>query len=202
MDKTNATISYASSFKNFSLDHDRIREFLKLRRTFVADRTSLAKLVVDVAEVIGVDANFVLTLLKLEVGYPVDYEVYRSTMRGGANNAYVGVSQMYDHFWTDVRKHFAYAGTLPAKKEDTTLEMQLIAPFLYAERYKDGLIRQQYPFSPAVIYTAHQQGGPSVGRDSFGTSSIAGRQSGVSVRVVNEVKRFSKTKRPMEPVWI
>lgn len=202
MDKINATHVYQSSFNNFKLDHDAIRRLLRERRTYVADASVLRGIAVNVATVLNVEPEFLMTLLKLEVGFPTDYSVYRSTMRGGANNAYIGVTQMYNDFWTDVRQHYKYTAELPADKESTSLEMQLVAPFLYAERYRQGLIRQQYPFSPAVIYAAHQQGGPSVGLDSFGTRPIAGDQSGPSVRVVSEVKRFNRSKQAMRPVYL
>lgn len=202
MAKINVTQTHAASFRTFALDHDAIRRLLRERRTFVADAQTLRGLATNVANVIGVDSEFVIALLKLEVGYPDDYEIYRSTMRGGSGNIYVGVTQMYNAFWTDVRGHYKYSSELPSRKEDTTLEMQLVAPFLYAERYRDGLIRQGYPFSPAVIYAAHQQGGPTVGLNSFGASPIAGKQSGSSVRVVNEVKRYNRTKEPMRDVWL
>lgn len=198
----NATHVYDQSFASWSLDHQRIRDFIRNSRTFVANREDLQELARRAAIAVGVELEFILVVLKLEIGYPEDYSTYRSTMRGGANNAYIGVTQMYNDFWTDVRDHYRFSSELPVDKESTTLEMQLVAPFLYVERYKSGLMRQQYPLSPAVVYAAHQRGGPTVGLSSFGNQVITDKQSAPSLRVIRAVQKFNRDRQPMQPVYL
>lgn len=177
------------NFEDLNIDYVALAEVLRQRRTYVADVAGMRAIFTNLAASLGFSSEEIEQLCALEVGFPTDYSVYRSTMRGGANNHYVGPTQVGRDFWIDVRGHKP-ALNFPVNREDATLEMQIAAPFIYGDRYRSAMIDRNYPLTIPFLYALHQQG---VGAAAKGFPQIAGLQSKRSIPVVRSVQHFVRT---------
>lgn len=183
-------------FKDWAIDYVALAKVFTLRRSYVADIPTMRGIFANLADALGTTAEEIEKLCKLEVGFPTDYDLYRSSMRGGAGNHYVGPTQIGSDFWKDVITHKPSL-KLPANRVDATLEMQIAAPYIYADRYRKVMESKNYPFDVAFVYALHQQGS---GAATLGFPRIAGTQSKRSIPVVKSVQHFTRTGnyRPVE----
>lgn len=175
--------------KDWNIDYVELADVFNSSRSFVADVNAMRELFIVLSRPLGFTVQEIEQLCKLEVGFPTDYKVYRTTMRGGANNHYTGPTQVGKDFWFDVQT-FKPSLKLPVDRANATLEQQISAPFIYADRYRAALEKMGAPAAIEFIYALHQQG---VGAARAGFPRIAGVQSNRSIPVVKVVQHFNRT---------
>lgn len=177
----NVGVTLTSDLSEWVIDYKLAQDLSRTRTRTVASNAEIASLCEDVALCVGFDATVVATILALEYDFP-NRSMYRaSATRDDGSKTYRGITQASMPFWADVRdfaqkKGLKFRSTRP---EDGTLFEQIIAPFIYLDRYRGSVA--SHLVTPAMIYALHQQG-PGAARQQF--SSIVGSQSGRSVSVV------------------
>lgn len=120
---------------------------------------------------------------------PVEYSAQRGQKYHGLANVnrgaqiYIGVTQISFDFWTDVREKAAsYGVRLDAKWFDAPLFDQIVAPFIYFNRYKSYYSTTAI-LTPAMVYALHQQG-PNFIRKGLPLGGELGKQSGLTPTVL------------------
>lgn len=134
-----------------------------------------------------------------EYPHPGDWAASQARYRVGAQaNAntqrYIGITQISWGFWKDIRETAGMQSAriiLPAAWWEASLFWQIVAPFVYLDRY-----RSKFPvatvLTPAVVYALHQQG-PGGAEDQFNV--IIGKQSGKTPNVIKAAQHAMQGRR-------
>lgn len=178
-------------WNSWGINYSALKDALARNTLTVATVDELGQIMEAVAPALGVPVQVVQAVIQLECGWP-DHEGrkrtgYRSSMtRDDGSTNYRGVSQASKGFWLDVRQRLQQKGIeVPSSPEQASLAAQVIAPFVYADRYRripiNGNYLTDWPLTSGIIYSFHQQSLQGLG-NRF--SKVSGNQSGASTRVV------------------
>jgi len=170
------------------IDYAALNRLFKEETRTSVDANGLLEIMNKVAVCVNASEIVPQVIMNLECGWP-NRDRYVNTMpRDDGSMSYRGVSQAAIPFWTDVRDQLKGKGiTIPTRPENSTLAMQIASPFIYADKYRRTQIGSNrlsdWPLTPAVIYSFHQQ---SLGglKASFNPGKAIGSQSGASLQVV------------------
>jgi hypothetical protein len=183
-----------NTWDKWKIDYNALNVFVKSNQTKVADAKTLNDMARVLSPIVGAPVASIELLLGIECGYP-NRATYRSTMpRDDGSRTYIGITQVSTPFWTDVQRQVRDKGlgAWPSRF-DATLEQQMAAPFIYADKYRDtrnadtnDISLRDFPLSPALLYAFHQQSFGGL-RSKF--TKLKGVQSGVSVEVVKSAAR-------------
>lgn len=190
-------------WNSWGIDYPALKQVLARQQATFATVEELGKIMEAVAPALNVPVQAVQTVIHLECGWPDHIgrrnSGYRNSMpRDDGSTRYRGVSQASKDFWIDVSERLRQKGILVAGvPERATLAAQIIAPFVYADRYRRSPVNGKYltdwPLTPGIIYSFHQQSRQGLGN---GFSKIAGNQSGASSRVVLATGRMYRRSAP------
>lgn len=183
-----------NTWNKWKIDYRALGEFVASSKTKIADANTLNRIAQVLSPIVGAPVSAIELLLAIECGYPTR-STYRSTMpRDDGSRMYIGITQVSTGFWTDVQQQVRAKGLVawPSRMQ-ATLEQQMAAPFVYADKYRDtrngdtnDISLQDFPLSPALLYAFHQQSFGGL-RSKF--TKLKGVQSGVSVEVVKSAAR-------------
>lgn len=165
----------------WSIDYKLLRDLAKNRTRTVGSADEVWQLAQDVATAVNLDPQIVGVVLHFEYDFPARSTYRSAATRDDGSTTYRGITQASLPFWMDVRSHAASKGwnIRASRPENASLFEQIAAPFIYLDRYRKRVA--SHLFTPAMIYTLHQQG-PGAAANGF--ANVAGSQSGVSLRAV------------------
>lgn len=189
-----STVVPFNTWDKWKIDYQALSHLVASNRTKIADAATLKKMAQTLSPIVGAPVSAIELLLAIECGYP-NRSTYRSTMpRDDGSRLYIGITQVSTGFWTDVQRQVRAKGLVAwPNRMEATLEQQMAAPFIYADKYRNtrdddtnGISLQDFPLSPALLYAFHQQSFGGL-RSKF--TKLNGVQSGVSVEVVKSAAR-------------
>lgn len=190
-------------WNSWGIDYPALKRVLAQQTATFATVEELGEIMEAVAPALNVPVQAVQTVIHLECGWPDHIgrrsSGYRNSMpRDDGSTLYRGVSQASKAFWIDVSERLRQKGIdVAGVPERATLAAQIVAPFVYADRYRRSPVNGKYltdwPLTPGIIYSFHQQSRQGLGN---GFSKIAGNQSGVSSRVVLATGRMYRRSAP------
>lgn len=186
-----------NTWDKWKINYRALGEFVTTSTTKIADAATLRTMAEKLSPIVGAPVSAIELLLAIECGYP-SRNIYRTTMpRDDGSRRYIGITQISVPFWIDVQRQVRAKklANWPARLE-ATLEQQMAAPFIYADKYRDArtvdsgyISLEDFPLSPALLYAFHQQ---SFGGLKTRFSTLAGVQSGPSVQIVKAASRSYK----------
>lgn len=165
----------------WSIDYKLLRDLAKTRTRTVGSAEEVWQLAQDVAKAVGLEPQIVGVILHFEYDFPARTTYRSAATRDDGSLLYRGITQASMPFWMDVRSHATSKGwnIRASRPENASLFEQIAAPFVYLDRYRKRV--ESHLFTPAMIYTLHQQG-PGAAKSGF--ANVAGGQSSVSLRAV------------------
>lgn len=178
--------------ENWKPDYKVLKKLGSLRRQTSATAVELWDLIQDVATAVQLPKEVVAVVLHFEYDFPARSMYRASATRDDGSKTYRGVTQASMPFWMDVTSHAASKGYQIAARrpESASLFEQIAAPFIYLDRYRSRV--KGHLFTPAMIYALHQQG---PGAASKGFQTVAGSQSGASLRAVRAAQGGARGRR-------
>lgn len=191
-------------WNSWGIDYPALKQVLARQQATFATVEELGEIMAAVAPALNVPVQAIQAVIHLECGWPDHIgrrnSGYRNSMtRDDGSTLYRGVSQASKAFWIDVSERLRQKGIdVAGVPERATLAAQVVAPFIYADRYRRSPVNGKYltdwPLTPGIIYSFHQQSRQGLGN---GFSKIAGNQSGISSRVVLATGRLYRRNAPV-----